>query len=233
MNDKKKSNIQHRMKYCSVHTCKNYYGTLDDIRMFRFPKNREVSKKWNISIGIDPDKILNGHICSKHFDPSCFKYANKFQLLADAVPTIFEIFQHQESENIISDIATEFNTLNSLIMEQQASSTVSIDDVDVSEIDLLATTDEAVATTYDPKCSQAQCNECQLKDEIIEEKEEQIRNLKASLKRAQKKVWYLETVRVKLDAALKSLKEQTLVNQEQCRTLEVYMNLQYEYHDFV
>lgn len=211
------------MKYCSVDTCKNYYGTLDDIRMFRFPKNREVAKKWNMSIKIDPEKILNGHICSKHFEPSCFKYTNKSQLLADAVPTIFEIFQHQESENIISDIATESNTLHSIIKDQQASSTVSIDEVDVSEIDLLTTTYIADATTYDPKCSQAQCIECQLKDEIIEEKEEQIRNLKASLKRAQKKCWYLETVRVKLDAALKSLKEQTLVDEEQCRTLEVYI----------
>lgn len=103
----------------------------------------------------------------------------------------------------------------------------STDEVHVSEIDSLIITDDAAdAVVHAPKCLQIQCIECKLKDEMIEEKEEQIRNLKTSLKRAQKRVWYLETVKVKFDAALKSLKEQALVNEEQCQTLEVYIHIQ-------
>lgn len=65
------------------------------------------------------------------------------------------------------------------------------------------------------------CKVCKVKDELIELKEVQIRTLRNKLKKAQNKVYYLETIKRKLDTAFSELKKKSVFNEAICTAMEV------------
>lgn len=60
----------------------------------------------------------------------------------------------------------------------------------------------------------AVCDECLKKDDIIKE-------LRKKLKRATNKIWYMEKIKRKLDAAFTELKQQQILDDKMCETLLV------------
>lgn len=79
-----------------------------------------------------------------------------------------------------------------------------------------------VATTAEAMQAENQeCMECKMKDELIEKKDVQIKNLQNRLKKAQKRIWYLENVKKKLNVTLSGLKRINLINEELYKKLEV------------
>lgn len=71
--------------------------------------------------------------------------------------------------------------------------------------------------------------ECILKDELIEAKEAQIKKLRSKLVKVQKKIWYLEFTKRKLNTAISELKKQSLVDEELSRNIEVHNLLLHTY----
>lgn len=68
----------------------------------------------------------------------------------------------------------------------------------------------------------SQCEFCQPKDSLIVQKDEQIRDLRKRLLKAQKKIWKIEKTKTKLTDAISSLKDGQLLNEELCMALEVF-----------
>lgn len=67
----------------------------------------------------------------------------------------------------------------------------------------------------------SKCKNCLLKDELIEEKNAQIKSLRRRLKKAQEKVWHLEAVKKKFNSTILELKENSFLNEEQLKDLTV------------
>lgn len=65
------------------------------------------------------------------------------------------------------------------------------------------------------------CVRCKLKDELLTEKDAQIKTLRDQLKKARKKIWYIEKTRKKLNSEFSVLKEKSILNEKICETLEV------------
>lgn len=164
----------------------NYYYSPYPLHT-RFPKNREIAAKWNSFLGIDPNKILNGTICAEHFEETCFKRKDHSELKPNSVPSklnsdisvpslpsydepVGHIFDenHENSENTTNNSAHLHSSLSPV-----------------------ATTAEAM------QAENQECMECKMKDELIEKKDVQIKNLQNRLKKAQKRIWYLENVKKK------------------------------------
>lgn len=78
-----------RKKYCLIKSCKIFFGTLENIRTFRFPKDRDSANKWKIAIGSNNENIF-GNVCIGHFSPdNLIKSANgSITLRNNAVPTL-------------------------------------------------------------------------------------------------------------------------------------------------
>lgn len=160
--------------------------------------------------------MFNGYVCSEHFKDECFALKNKSRLKPDAVPMILE--KPLEQPNCSAEVGTN----NELGMANMATSPTS--PASPSNLARLAPATPATVATTATACSgssRSQCMECQKKDALIAENETEIKNLKNCLKKLQKKVSYLSTIRRKLDTAFSELKEQSLVDEELCRSLEV------------
>lgn len=211
--------------------------------MIRFPKNRDIAEKWNSSLGIEANKILHGFVCFEHFENECFKRKDKSRLSADAVPTIFEtqpkLSTEANSDDVCDmpdiDISSDVSCLTSAVavvklneshcsdgsdqIASPASSSVPFQIASFSST--RSTPSSTIAIVNNQSCSNTQCKECVLKDDLIEAKEAQIKKLRSNLIKAQKKVWYLESVKRKLNTAFSELKKQSLVDEELSRNLEV------------
>lgn len=69
--------------------------------------------------------------------------------------------------------------------------------------------------------NQTWCTECMTKDELIEKKDIEIKILQKKLLAAQKRNWQLESVKRKLDASLLVFKNQSNINEDGLKILEV------------
>lgn len=59
------------------------------------------------------------------------------------------------------------------------------------------------------------------KNDLIAQKDAQIKTLRNQLKKARQKIWYMEKTKKKLDSELSELKKQSLISEEFCETLKV------------
>lgn len=64
-------------------------------------------------------------------------------------------------------------------------------------------------------------DECRKKDYLIELKDVQIKQLRNKLQKSQKKVFYLESMKNKLNRTFEELKKKSIVDEELCKSLEV------------
>lgn len=278
------------------------------IVIIRFPKDRTVAAKWNLFLGVETSKILNGMICCMHFEDQCFERRNKARIKANSVPTIFEI-QSNEPTEIASIPIRTYSRYSQYSRASAASTTIAIvptipnsstvnrfsvqptcpthtmlrslhthpshvpetialvssaptaqtvpssSSANTFSLQLAHTllhslnthptsTPQTIATaTLEATSHQARaysrpsgppttiatassfhCDECIKKDALIEIKEAQIRQLRNKLKKAQKKIYYLETVKRKLNSALSDLKKKWLVDEQLLKTLDLCQN---------
>ncbi|KAL4720989.1 hypothetical protein ACJJTC_014343 [Scirpophaga incertulas] len=78
------------VRTCVVASCKQEYYPDCGFSFHGFPKDENIRKLWISTIGEDPDKIKKSTvICSKHFQPECFKMdVDRAILKANAVPSV-------------------------------------------------------------------------------------------------------------------------------------------------
>lgn len=67
------------------------------------------------------------------------------------------------------------------------------------------------------------CEECKLKDDLIEKYRKQVDQLQKSLKKERNKAYYLESTKNKLTAALSELKEKRIVDVQLLNALQVFI----------
>lgn len=154
----------------------------DFIVLFRFPKNQEIAKQWNIALGIDTNEIVYGLICFEHFEDRHFKRRNKTELKPDAVPTIF---LHRLDPSGVSTINFDDNNNDEIYQTQRK----------ITPASSMASNASVAATVDAASCNvhlTLQCTACDMRDRLINEKESQIRELRKKLLKAQQKNWYLE-----------------------------------------
>lgn len=82
-------------------------------------------------------------------------------------------------------------------------------------------TAETVTTTGDQNC----CMDCRMKDELLENKDAQIKDLRKRLKKMQQKSWHSVKVKEKLNSTLLELKTQSVMNEEQLKVLKVFFSI--------
>lgn len=195
----------------------------------RYPRNRTQAEEWNSSLGFEANKIIRGFVCVEHFGDECFE-RNTTNLRANAVPTKPAVEEVGPNEIDCTEQTVSPSSTIAMVNNQYS---VDIDNVDNVDNDV-------VGEIVSPPPST--CEECKEKDAMVEKKEAEIENLKyslekmrqkheaeitelkARLRKTQKQVWYLETVKRKLEAAFDELKKQSLVDEELCRGLEVLKN---------
>lgn len=88
-------------KYCLIKNCEHFFGTLENVRMFRFPKDNNIANKWKSVLQISKDNSQNvcGSVCIKHFsDDDFIKEENGSITLKKNAVTILNLLQ-QETEN--------------------------------------------------------------------------------------------------------------------------------------
>lgn len=69
--------------------------------------------------------------------------------------------------------------------------------------------------------SSTPCKDCVKKNYAIDKQQEEIKQLRRKLREANAKISYLENTRRKLDITISELKQQQLLNEELCNSLEV------------
>lgn len=151
---------------------------------------------------------------------------------ANAVPTIFDkqsnssIETAEVNSNIQNNIRDDHSSISSIVQIQ--TSTIAsitpneIDDCfDGSDQTASSPALSTVATVNSQICSNTQCMECVMKDSLIEIKDDQIRKLRKTLLKTQKKIWNLQKMKEKLNTAFSELKKKSLIDEELSNALEV------------
>lgn len=178
-----------------------------------------MAERWNAFLGIEGVKIHHEVVCIEHFEAECFE-RNRTTLKSGAVPTLKKDQWDQLDEC--------FDQMCQADQDDQIASKSS-------------TTSIAIATV-DHREMGGMCERCEKKDARIEEKnieieqlkrelksmqdrhEADIKEMKISLRKVKQKNYYLETVKRKLEAALKELKQQSFLDEETHETLNMLKN---------
>lgn len=196
-----------RMKYCSLNSCENFRGTIDQsVHMFKIPKDGEVAKQWLRFLGIESQTSVCGFVCNKHFKDE-FMNKNKTRLLANAAPT-FNISAVSTIQLAISRAPKAIE-----VIDENEAFEAFIEEEVVEEL-------EEAGNQSIPEISST-CRKCEEREKVLKCKDEEIRSLKNELKKAKKKVWYLETTKRNLRAALTNMKKEKIIDEEQFKLLEV------------
>lgn len=89
-------------KYCIIKKCNYFYGTVENVRMFRFPKEKSIANEWRKAIGINNEFVggVGGHVCIEHFTEDDVQ--KNGSLKKNAIPSLNllqEDFESVQSEN--------------------------------------------------------------------------------------------------------------------------------------
>lgn len=181
----------------------------------RFPKNNDLAIKWNEALGLSG--IKNGMVCQNHFNANEFKRRHgeivgpgKF-----AIPIIYTVSSEQNVKAVQQDILEDpIQVLTQAIDKSFIFSNDSNEAVETFE------------QSEQRECHNAVdhnniCQECLLKDEMLRKNQIQIEKLKSDLKSMRNKVDYLKSTRLELNATLKKLQEEKLVDEKLITALEV------------
>lgn len=197
--------MEDRVKYCGVFDCVHNNGTCDPkVHMFKIPKNRDIAEKWLSFLKIDTK--IRGYVCNAHFNDE-YMYKDKNRLKPIAAPATFANNIEKAESKLCQKIAKHNN-----------------DVIDVSGI-----TKSFTIVSLSPKSSacpittmtKKTCEECMEKNDRIDKLEAEVRMLKQKLLCSNKKVSYLKKIRNDLDKAFSNMKEQNIIDEEQCKLLEV------------
>lgn len=171
----------------------------------RPPRIKAITKKWNQALVLDENTVLHGLICIKHFeDQDLKKCGNKIQLLPHSIPSIFHSNEQNEHTDIDANI-DKGSEADSVFDELRQ--------INLSEFSELNSELGQEIT--------ANCDSCESKDNLIMKYEAEISKLRQALKKAQNKVYYLETTKAKFNDSMKKLKEQNLLDKTLYSTLQV------------
>lgn len=207
--------------------------------LFRIPKKIETAVLWKSAIGSKANNF-DGLICIKHFEPESLKHnrsKNRMELKPNSIPSLFNTEQNNQTTPTASTVieAARDESVENVDHLENADDVTDVTSV-LDHCNGSAPFSSFTSTTAEKYCSdhivttkpidkvvdqQMWCTDCMLKDEINEQKNIEIKRLRKKLKDHQKKNWYLESIKRKLDAALMDLKNRTLIDQEQRDILEV------------
>lgn len=162
---------------------------IDKIQMFnwmeifnfhRFPKDRNISKQWNLALGFDVDKFIGyGCVCFKHFARECF---DGQKLKTNAVPTIIDECVAENS--IVPNVQTE--SITSVAPNLCSSSTTTAGTVDLQNIPCMECEQKnQLMKIKDVKIKMLSMS-CQKKHELLKVKEAEIQELSKQTNELQK-----------------------------------------------
>lgn len=183
----------------------------------RFPKDQAIAKKWNIALGLEVNKIVHGHVCCEHFNENDFKRKNKTNLRSDAIPTIIV------EKEALKPIETIEPTPVPISIHSPPDAHRTFDTVDsnLSEAIAMVEISHSQHDQHGPITQCQTCKECVKKDYLIDLQKMKIHDLQIKLKKSNSKIWHLESMKRKLDAAFLKLKKEELLNEELCTALQV------------
>lgn len=199
-----------------------------------------IAEKWNAALGFEPQKYFSGPVCFEHFGDEHFERKNKSILKPHAVPIITQSSTGSTIEENQNNNAHELNysvdSTNEVLIANASSAINSSGAIDIlgdctaehisncsssgSSIPTVATV-ATVATTESQSHLKTQCEECVKKDYLVNKQKLEILHLRKKVKQANEKIWNLEKMKRKLDAAFSELKQQKLLDDELCKSLEV------------
>lgn len=189
----------------------------------RFPKNHDVAAKWNIALGFDGNKILHGFVCFEHFEDDRFKRKNKSELKADAIPTIIELAEPiptLASATSRSDTVAENSIEPEFFDEMDGINGCAKQISDCLSNEVIVTIATVPAVRPVPT-TRSQCQECKKRGYLISKQQDEIRELRMKLKKANAKIYYLDSTKRKLETAFSEMKQEKLINEELSKSLEV------------
>lgn len=198
------NNPTNSKRYCAVRSCVNNRGTNDPkMHMFKIPKNRDSAEKWLSFLGIDSNMCgFFGYICNQHVKDE-YMSKNKCRLKVIASPATVSGRQNgQNDQHIENDIAAITNSFASMT---PLDPTLSASSSTIARVENV----------------ENECHKCIEKDNRITSLEAEISALKQKLNGANKKISYLKKTKNNLDTAFTDLKKQNVINEEQCKLLEV------------
>lgn len=195
----------------------------------RIPKDQNVAEKWNVALGVDVNRTVHANVCFQHFEEIDFKRKDKSRLKPNAVPKIFEQEQAMEAENAennnvmriigINESSASYNYAE--LIPSGANETVETNSCGNTTISSNTQEIQTSAVAAVEKNERLQCKSCNIKDEVINEKENQIRYLRKSLRKFKRKVWNLEKIKLKLNSTLSEMTKKQLLNADLYEALEV------------
>ncbi|XP_041828172.1 uncharacterized protein LOC121631371 isoform X2 [Melanotaenia boesemani] len=125
------------VQFCLVYGCEASSYANPDLTFHRFPKDRELRRRWLALSQRDEGSLrVNSHVCSRHFDASCFTLTEEGHLMlsAEAVPTIIPDAMPGKEIPVPSDEAfLQSDTLEDLLSEAAAAAAKPTDLCDNSE----------------------------------------------------------------------------------------------------
>lgn len=195
----------------------------------RIPTNRDIAGHWNTFLGFEPTQTLFGSICSEHFENACFATRDKMRLKANAISTIIAnpIVQPNQPDELNSTIDVDNNNVPDLLHSNASSSSIET----TFESNGQSTASGAISSSslsptiatneFAPKSICMSCEKCMQKDELLDIKDAQIKKLRRSLNKANKRIWQLEKMKTKLNVTLLELKQQSLIDEKLHIELEV------------
>lgn len=195
------------------------------MHFIRFPKDRNIASQWNIALGFDGDKIINGKVCIEHFEEENINRGKLAQLKKDAVPKIFKqstkINKNDNELGVSVLSSSECSTSVSRSPLAETIATAQSFDRDKTNVSNEKKNKLVESVATNQNIDNSSCNNCKIKDQLILLKDSDIKNLKIDLKKTQNRIYYLENTQSKLQTALSELKEKQLLDAELCKKLEV------------
>lgn len=173
-------------------------------------------------------------VCCEHFNDNQFKRNNKTEINSDAIPIIIGNTQEisiEENQNdvVVTETIEPIEPIPALTSTLSASdakqtfvsnnSTEAVHNVEGMYSDYSCNaTGSMDGTNHSERSEQCEareaCKACVKKDYLVSIQEDTIKELRKKLKKANNKIWYLESTKRKLDATISEMKEQQLINQD-------------------
>lgn len=160
--------------------------------------------------------------------------SNKNKLKQDAVPTILEALTNETNKT--NDI--EFDDFDTNMTNSTNSTNLTSQSLAPALMSTVAESISCDSCAYVAPASPAviqnsqfspalRCDKCMSLNDQMKEKDAEIVELKKRLRKAQKSIWYLETVKKKLNNAIVDCKKKMMIDEELLITLEVYITYKY------
>lgn len=163
--------------------------------------------------------MLHGLICVEHFkNGDLKKVGDKFQLIPDSVPSIFNTNSQNKDEGVDENIDEGSHPCD---LKLHGLSILEVSEYNEASSADIVSSGFVVESSVDKFAITGDCNSCKSKDDLIRKYKEEIMKLRKDLKNVRSKVYYLESTKSKLKSVMLQLKDQSLVDMKLLSSLQV------------